>query len=377
MYFTEKAMNKVVTVQKIIDGKLWIEEGKKYLKCSERTIYRYIKRYREEWPPWLEHGLIGRKSNNRNRKKRMWIERYCKKKCYQWFWPTLMSEKLEEYLGYRIPVESLRRRMIERWLWVQRKPREIKRRPRERKGKYGMMIQFDGSYHDRLENGKERCLLLWIDDATGKVMHVSFAPWETIKDVIEYWKSYFKMYGKPWCIYLDRHASYKVNHRKDQFDHSTLTRFQTAMWKLWVHIIYARSAQGKWRVERMFKTMQDRGIKELRLAGIKDYEKAIEYLREKIIPEFNRKFWVIAKEKGDIHQKLSKEEKKEIDWYFAKKSERKINKVWVVSYDWKKYILERGQSLEWHRWVDIYETHKGLIRITQDKKDLSYTERSY
>lgn len=89
-----------------------------------------------------------------------------------------------------------------------------------------MMIQFDGSYHDWLENGEEMCMLLGVDDATGDCMHMKFRKNENIHDVIEYWKEYFEIYGKPSVIYLDRHSSYKVNHRKDQFDWSTKTRFQ-------------------------------------------------------------------------------------------------------------------------------------------------------
>ena len=106
-----------------------------------------------------------------------------------------------------------------------------------------MMVQFDGSYHDWLEDGRERCLLIGVDDATGRVTHASFARSENIHDVITFWIEYFQRVGKPSCVYLDRHASYKVNHRSDQYDHRTLTRFQQAMHRLGVQVIFARSAE--------------------------------------------------------------------------------------------------------------------------------------
>ena len=111
------------------------------------------------------------------------LQQYAKKQCYRWFWPTLLSEKLEEFLGYRVPVESLRRRMIEWWLRLPRKPRKPKRRPRKRRDGFGMMIQFDWSYHRRFEDWVEYCLLLWVDDATGDIMHVKFTKSEAINDV--------------------------------------------------------------------------------------------------------------------------------------------------------------------------------------------------
>lgn len=92
-----------------------------------------------------------------------------------------------------------------------------------------MLVQFDGSYHDWLENGEMKCLLCALDDATSKVIFARFVNGESLQDVFEFWKEYMRKFGKPMAIYLDRHSSYKVNHPNDQFDHEMKTRFQRAM----------------------------------------------------------------------------------------------------------------------------------------------------
>jgi len=355
-------MNKVVTIQKYLDKAISLEQAIKHLSCSERTIYRYAANYKLYWPPWVRHWLRWKRSNNRN-KKRENLERYAKQERFRWFWPTLLSEKLEEILWYSIPIESLRRRMTEWWTRLPRKPRKIKRHSRKRKDWYWMMVQFDWSYHDWLGTWEDMCLLLWVDDATGDSLHAKFTKNESLEDVISYREEYFEIYGKPSVIYLDRHASYKVNHRVDQFDHTTKTRFQTAMNYLWIVTIFARSPEWKWRVENRFKLFQDRWIKELKLAWIKTYNEAERYLQEKLIPSWNKKFRVEAEVEWDFHVPMTEQDTQQLQRYFAKRSKRKINKVWVVSYEWNKYVVDKWQSLNWTRDVRVLESHYWNIQI--------------
>ena len=361
MYNTT-TMNKVLTVEKFTNGSICLDEAVAKLQVSERTVYRYKAIYLSEWPPWFIHGLAWKRSNNRSRK-REGIRKYAVKKKYQWFGPTFLSECLEKELGYPIPVETLRRRMIERWLWLPRKPRPPKRRPRRRKDWYGMMIQFDWSYHDRLENWDERCLLIWVDDATWKIVHATFADSENIHDVVSYWIKYFEDHGKPSVVYLDRHASYKVNHRKDQYDHKTLTRFQTAMQLLWVEVIFAKSAQWKGRVENKFKPFQDRGIKMMRLAEIKTYKEAEIFLQETILPVFNEKFSKEAKVKKDYHVPITEFEKDKLERYFWKRTKRKMNKIWVVCYQKQRFLIAQWQALEYWNLIEVIHTHTDKIQL--------------
>ncbi len=369
--YNDTIMNKVVTIQKLIDHSIHLDDAVKHLQCSERTIYRYVKSYKEYWPPWLIHWLQGKRSNNRNKKREL-LEYYWKQDRFRWFWPTLLAEKLAHLLWYNVPIESLRRRMIEWWIWLPRKPRSIKRYPRKRKTWYWLMIQFDWSYEDWLENWEIRCMLLWVDDATWDSMHVKFTKNEAINDVIEYWKEYFQKYWKPSVIYLDRHASYKVNHRVDQFDDTTKTRFQTWMNRLWIQVIFAWSAEWKWRVERRFRVLQDRWIKELRLAWIKDYDQAEIYMNETIIPLLNKQFSIDPVVPWNFHLPIDPQDYQQLEWFFAKKTHRKLNKIWIVHYSWNKYLINRWQSLNWTNNVIILESHYSNIQIRNWENQLLF-----
>lgn len=373
--YTQLQMNTVLTIQKMTEGSITMEEARELLWVSERTLYRYKSTYLDEWPPGFLHGLQGKPSNNRNNK-REGIRRYVQKKKYDGFGPTLLSECLERELGYVVPVSSLRRRMVKWWVWLPRKPRPPKRRPRRRKDGYGMMLQFDGSYHDWLEDGQERCLLIAVDDATWQVPYASFARSENIDDVIDYWIQYFQRVWKPSCVYLDRHSSYKVNHRSDQFDHKTVTRFQRAMQRLGVQVIFARSPQWKGRVENKFRTFQDRGIKMMRLAKLRDYKEAEQYLQEELVPSFNKKFGKDAQVKWDFHVPLTEHEDEQLEWSFGKRSTRVLNKVGVVKYCNKRYLINEWQTLEW-REITVVHTHLWNIQLWSGNINLSFEEVRY
>ncbi len=376
MIYNESVMNKVITVQKVLDGSLSHDQATEHLHCSERTLYRYLAAYKKEWPPWLIHKLTGRRSNN-CKKKREQVEHYAKQKRFEGFWPTLLAEKLEDLLWRTVPKESLRRYMIQRWIRTPRKPRWPTRRPRKRKDGYGIMVQFDGSYDDWLENGEIQCLLASIDDATWDIIQATFTQNESLEAMIHYRTHYFQTHGKPSIIYVDKHASYKVNHGEDHFDHTTRTRFHVAMNYLWIQVIFAHSPQAKGRVERKFRVFQDRWIKELRLAWIKDYIEAEQYLNNILIPQRNAKFSVQPALLWDFHTPFTQKDQEQLERYFAKKTKRVMSRVWVIRYMNNKYLIDRGQSLNGTRDVKVLESHLGNIQIWNGDKELSFKKLTY
>ena len=348
---TEKEMNKILIIKSLLDEKIDIETAQKRLNVGERSIYRYIKRFKENWANSLVHWLRNKPSNNQTRPMDK-LKKYALKKKYEWFWPTLLAEELEKELGWwKINPESLRIAMIRWWIWVPHK-RKIKKKKRVRKEREWEMIQFDGSYHNWLEDGEQRCVLLAIDDATSKIKKLKMTKWETLEDMIEFWKEYFMEYGKPESIYVDRHATYKVNNwNKDMFDEEKLTRFAKAMWKLWVLVIYARTPEWKWRVERWFRTLQDRMVKKMRLANIKDEVEANEYMEKIYKVEHNKKYSKKAVLWEDMHQPLTSIEKERFEWYFAKETIRKIRKDGIVKYNKKAYQIKKWERL--YNWYTV------------------------
>lgn len=373
MFYTDRLMAKILVLEKYLDGIIHIAELCDKLGCVERTAYRKIKRYRELWPPWLVHWLCGKSSNNKNHTRDN-LKKYAMQTMYRDFWPTLFAEKMGEVMGSTISVETIRRRMIERWCWLPRKQKHsVKRQTRTRKEWYGVMVQFDGSYHDWIESWEVCCLLAAVDDATGDIIEATFTKSERLIDIIEFRENYFKKHGKPASIYLDRHSSYKVNHSQDQFSEEMLNRFQRAMVYLGIEVIYAKSAQWKWRVERKFAVLQDRGIKELRLAHIKNYETAQEYLSTVVVPELNKKFREQPKIQWDFHMQFTPKDRDYFERYFAKETHRIINNAWVIQYMNKKYQIPRWQELAWTKKVIILESHMGNIQIRSWTIKLPFT----
>ena len=374
-------MNTVLTIEKLTEGTITMDEARELLWVSERTLYRYKVTYLSEWPPGFIHGLKGKRSNNINTK-RDWLRQYVQQKRYEGFGPTLLAECLERHLWYPIPVSSLRRRMIQRGVWLPQPTKKVpQRKPRQRKSGYWLMVQFDGSYHDWLENGQVRCLLIAVDDATGKVCHASFTKSENINDVIAFRIDYFHRHGKPSCIYLDRHSCYKVNHGWDQFDREMLNRFQHAMRRLWVQVIYARSPQWKGRVENKYRTFQDRGIKMMRLAKldglIKNYDEAQDYLQNVLVPMVNEKFGVEARESWDFHVPLTEHEAGQLEVHFGKRSTRKLNKIGIVRYNKSRYRVEEWQTLEHGRTITVVDTHLWTILLYTWETMLRFEKLNY
>ena len=291
------------------------------------------------------------------------------KKKYRDFGPTLLAEELSEELWYEINRETLRKAMIRWWIWVPKK-RKIKRKLRVRREREWMMIQFDGSYHEWLEDGQERCLLVAVDDATGKIKKMKLVKSENFGEVIRFWKEYFEEIGKPESIYLDKHATYKVNHWEDVFDEERRTRFAIGMWKLWVKVIYANSPEWKWRVERIFRTLQDRLVKKMRVRDIKREEEAEKYFEE-YIREHNKKYGVKAVLEWDSHIPLTKEEKESIRWYFGKEEERKLKKDGTIQYNKKIYQIKRWEVLYNWRIIRVLESIDWEVKLYTWEKELA------
>jgi len=233
------------------------------------------------------------------------------------------------------------------WTPKSRKKNKEYRSWRQRKEQFGEMEQFDGSYYHWFEDrGVYCCLLAAIDDAEGKITGLKFVDWEGVKNGFNFWEGYFEEHGKPLSIYLDRHSTYKQNQKSVFDDLKCLTQFQRAMeTDLGIKIIHAYSAQAKGRVERLFETLQDRLVKELRLAGISTIEEANEFCEKIFIPKFNTKFAVKPQKKGNLHKQLTKYEKDNIDKIFSIQTKRTVSNDFTVRHQGKWYQLSEVQPI--------------------------------
>jgi len=220
---------------------------------------------------------------------------------YHDFGPTLAHEKLLERDKLIVNRETLRHWMIDAELWEPHRQRKVViHQQRERRPCFGELVQIDGSPHDWFEGRAEKCcLLVLIDDATSRVLHLRFEPTETTAGYFHSVYDYIKKNGKPVAFYSDKHGIFRVN-TKDMIG-DTETQFSRAMGSLNIEIICANSPQAKGRVEKTNRTLQDRLVKELRLRNISDTDTANAFLPE-FMADYNKRFAVEPANATDAHR---------------------------------------------------------------------------
>lgn len=298
---SQRELDRSDIIGRVILRELKGVEAAKLLNLCARHVKRLKANVIKHGAQGLVHKSRGQPSNRKiPDKQREQIVRLLHKH-YPDFKPTHASEKLRDLHGIDHSPKTIRAIQINEGLW---KPRRGKRKQehrswRARKDRFGEMQQFDGSYHDWFEGrdgvGKA-CLLLAIDDATGKVTQARFVHDEGVLPVFAFWRDYILVHGRPRSIYVDKFSTYKMNQKVAVENHETRTQFQRAMEALTIEDISAHSPEAKGRVERVFETWQDRLVKEMRLAGINTWEEGDRFLEDTFIPWFNERYSVAARE---------------------------------------------------------------------------------
>jgi len=298
-------LNLMVILERIKNGELTQAEAANLLKLCVRQVRRKAKRYVTEGVAGLIHRGAGRPGNRTFSQEkttailRLVSEKYMVLKNKAG--PTFIAEQLEKNDGIIINHETLRKLMIRHNLWSVADRKKRRHQWRERKHHFGELVQIDGSFH-RWFGDEYATLIAFIDDATGKLMVAEFVKQETIKDFACLTHQYLKKYGRPLVLYSDRGKVFKVN--KSNGSTASKTQFQRILQELDIDLVHAYSPQAKGRVERLFKTMQDRLVKELELANISTCSAANRYLNNVYIQEHNKKFAVKPIENADFHRSI-------------------------------------------------------------------------
>lgn len=338
------------------------------LRLSIRQVRRLTRRVEQFGPRGLAHGNRGRTGNHRMSA----VERstiICLLRAhYPDFGPTLAAEKLSERHGITRDPKTVRAILMAEGLWHPRRarPRSEHRSWRQRKAALGEMIQFDGSYEDWFEDrGECCCLLAAIDDATGSVLHTQFVADEGVFPVFAFWKGSIERLGVPRSIYVDRFSTYKMTQRVAVENPDLKTQFQRALEELRCEAIFAHSPQAKGRVERLFGTLQDRLIKELRLAGISTIAAANRFLADVFLPKFNARFAVAPASPANLHRPLTARERGHLDAIFSRQETRVVRNDWTVAHGNQWYQLTRHQPVTVCRkdTVTVEERLDGTIRF--------------
>jgi transposase len=305
LLMSTKELSRLEVVQRLSEKRMSQKGAGKILDLGTRQIKRLLKAYRKQGASGLVSKQRGCKGNHRLSESVKKQALNLLKTKYQGFGPTLAHEKLVEKDKLQLSDESVRQMMIEEGLWRARKAKKVvTHQLRERRACFGELVQIDGSPHDWFEGRAHPCVLLvFIDDATGKVVELRFVESESFFSYCEAAEGYFKRCGKPVAFYSDKHNIFRVN-LPSTGSRDTLTQFGRAMHELDIEIICANTPQAKGRVERVNQTLQDRLVKEMRLRGISNREEGNAYLPE-FIDDLNRRFAVEPRSSVDAHRPLT------------------------------------------------------------------------
>ena len=370
---SEKEITRVEVMQQLKDKQINQKRAAEQLGVSVRQIKRIWKKYQEAGGAGLVHQRRGKPSNNQMDPEVLQRVRDLIYERYRDFGPTLACEKLVERHRLKISVERVRQLMISEGIWKPRRKRKERIfQMRQRRACYGELIQIDGSDYDWFEGRSPRCtLLVFVDDATGKLVELRFVPHESFFGYCEAARSYFERCGKPGAFYSDKHGIFHLNNPKT-LQGDGLTEFGRAMQQLGIQIICANTPQAKGRVERANKTLQDRLSKELRLRGINDPERANLFLSE-YMTDYNHRFGVEPRSSVDVHQPLSVSD--DLDRILTRQEMRVLSNALTLQYHKVIYQIQTTRPAYAMRKarVTVCENAQGKIQILYKNQPLEYT----
>jgi len=369
---TQEELRRLHMIEKVLEGGLKQVEAAEILSLSSRQIRRMVRRVKKEGQRGIVHRSRGQPSNRKlaDQLKEKVIKLY--KENYKGFGPTLACEKLLEREGVSISDETLRGWLIESGDWKRVRKRRKHRQWRERKGHPGEMVQMDGSHHAWFEDRGEPCVLMgYIDDARGNAFG-RFYDHEGTMPAMDSFKRYIRKYGLPLKVYLDGHSTYKSTAKptiQEQLEGvEPLSEFERALKELEVEVSHAHSPQAKGRIERLFRTFQDRLIKEMCLRGIRTIEEGNRFLSE-YLPVYNKRFSVRPREKEDLHRPLPRG--LDLNAILCIKTERTLRNDFTVAHNRKLYQVEEATKASK---IIVQDRMDGSMRITYQGQALRFRE---
>ncbi len=289
LQMSKQELRRVEVLTEVLAGSRTTELAAGVLGVSLRQAQRLVARYRDGGGGALIHKSRVRPASNKLTSGVRELVLELIRQNYRDFGPTLAAEVLLERHGIDTSRETLRKWMVEAGVWLSRKQRKNFHQPRLRRESLGELVQIHGSQHRWFEQRGEPCtLLVFIDDATSKLMQLHFVPSESTDSYCEALSGYLIKHGCPTAFYSDKHTVSRVN-RPDAKGGSGMTQFGRALAELNIEILCANSSQAKGRVERANRTLQGRLVKELRMANISDMDAGNLFLPQ-FRKEFNEKF---------------------------------------------------------------------------------------
>ncbi|MEX3846094.1 ISNCY family transposase [Paraburkholderia sp. BR10882] len=358
-----RELDRLKVIEAVAEARLMPWRAAERLGISRRQVERLVLRYLGEGAAGLVSRRRGCPSNHQlpdalvRRALRLIGERYAD------FGPTLACEKLRECHGLVLSKETVRHLMTEAGLWVPRKQRPPGiHQPRARRACFGELVQIDGSDHRWFEERAPACtLLVYVDDATSRLMTLHFTPTESTFSYFEATRAYLERHGKPVAFYSDRASVFYVKRRAETAGKG-VTQFGRAMYELNIDTFCANSSPAKGRVERAHLTLQDRLVKELRLRGISTIEAANAWAPA-FMAAYNARFAKPPRSTFDAHRPLRTDEN--LDAILTWRVRRKVSRSLTVLNDRVIWLLKDTPATRRliGRYIEVWEYPDGRIEL--------------
>lgn len=370
---SERDVQRIEVLSEVVSGRRTIAAAASVLSVTPRHVHRLLWRLRDGGGAALAHKARGRPSNNRIAAGVRDCALALVREHYPDFGPTLAAEMLGRHHGLTVSRETLRTWMTETGLWLSRKQRRSFHQPRLRREQLGELVQIDGSEHRWFEDRGPPCtLLVFIDDATGRLMQLRFVESESTAAYFAALRGYLEVHGRPVALYSDKHTVFRVAKAGTKGGQG-MTQFGRALAELNIDILCADTPQAKGRVERVNRTLQDRLAKELRLAGIATMDEANTFLPG-FIERFNARFAVVPARPGDLHRPLDLSAGRLGD-ILCHRELRHVGQQLTLAYDRKLLLLTRCEATEAvaGRYVEVYHYADGRLDVRWRGWSLPYT----
>ncbi len=363
MALSQRERDRLRVLQDVQQGHLTQVAAAQRIKITDRQVRRLLLRLREQGDRAVIHGLRGRPSN------RKFAARFEQKilarvrQRYADFGPTLAAEHLAKE-GLAVSRETLRKWMSKAAFWRPRSQRVKKIHVwRERRASFGELVMQDSSPFRWLEERGPACqLIALIDDATSRVW-ARFTEHDTTEENLRTLGGWLRRYGRPLAHYTDKNSIFRTAgsaavSEQLRGEAGARSQFGRALGELRIEWIAAQSPQAKGRIERLFETLQDRLVKEMRLAGIASLEAANHFLETRFLPEWEERFTVVPRHPRNAHRRLGREHR--LEEILSVRVARKVADDHTVSWDGNRWGVPReevcaglrGASVEIERRLD-------------------------
>jgi len=358
--------------ERLIVGTLKEAAASARLGLSVRQMRRLKKRVREEGQTGVIHRSRGRASPRRVSEavRERVVQLY--RDTYEGWNVTHFSERLASHHQIAVSRETVRQWLRDEPSRPRRRHRKQHRQWREPRPREGELVQMDTSIHDWLgEEGEKAVLISAVDDATHRILWAAFFEHNGVLENLTVVRDLVARYGLPESLYLDHHTIFFLPEDDARAAHERgeegLTQFGQVMKRLGIGMIGAGSAQAKGRIERSYRTLQDRLLKELRLEGIRTRAAANRYLHRTFIPHYNRRFGVEAANPDAAWVPAGGLDEHAV---FCLRDTRVAHNDLTISVNGQRWQLHdpvrSRQRVELHTWLD------GSIHVYKGDTELDY-----